>query len=88
MDKKANDAQFVSVVAETTGDDFDVMPVPDPPKNKFDAIYRSALFQICVVSALAFCGPAMADAISGLGGGGQASPYFVSESHPGAVQNR
>jgi hypothetical protein len=42
-------------------------------------IYRSALFQIVVVSALAFCGPAMADAISGLGGGGAATPWAVSE---------
>ncbi|WVQ81636.1 hypothetical protein IAT38_003760 [Cryptococcus sp. DSM 104549] len=59
-------------------DAFEVLPTPDPPKNRWDRIYRSSLFQICVVSALAFCGPAMADAISGLGGGGQATPYTVS----------
>ncbi|WVR07892.1 hypothetical protein IAU60_004935 [Kwoniella sp. DSM 27419] len=59
-------------------EEVEVLPTPDPPKNRWDAIWRSALFQICVVSALAFCGPAMADAISGLGGGGQATPYTVS----------
>ncbi|TYJ55843.1 hypothetical protein B9479_003495 [Cryptococcus floricola] len=51
---------------------------PPPPESKWMAIYRSSFFQICVVSALAFCGPAMADAISGLGGGGQATPYTVN----------
>ena len=45
----------------------------------YQKIYRSTLFQICVVGALAFCGPAMADAISGLGGGGAATPWAVSE---------
>nr|XP_018261868.1 uncharacterized protein I303_06313 [Kwoniella dejecticola CBS 10117]OBR84026.1 membrane protein [Kwoniella dejecticola CBS 10117] len=59
-------------------DALEVLPPPPPPKNKWDKIHRSSLFQICVVSALAFCGPAMADAISGLGGGGQATPYTVS----------
>ncbi|WWD00433.1 hypothetical protein V866_007346 [Kwoniella sp. B9012] len=55
-----------------------VVPTPAAPKSRWDSIYRSSLFQICVVSALAFCGPAMADAISGLGGGGQATPYTVN----------
>ncbi|WVQ84846.1 hypothetical protein IAT38_007003 [Cryptococcus sp. DSM 104549] len=55
-----------------------VIDTPAPPSSKWEAIYRSSLFQICVVSALAFCGPAMADAISGLGGGGQATPYTVN----------
>lgn len=63
----------------TGSEDFDVLPPPPAAKNKWARIYRSARFQICVVSALAFCGPAMADAISGLGGGGQATPYTVSE---------
>jgi hypothetical protein len=51
-------------------------------KSTFARIYRSTLFQICVVGALAFCGPAMADAISGLGGGGAATPWAVSEFSP------
>lgn len=59
--------------------EINVVPIPPAPQNKWAALYRSSFFQICVVSALAFCGPAMADAISGLGGGGQATPYTVSE---------
>ncbi|OCF32133.1 membrane protein [Kwoniella heveanensis BCC8398] len=56
----------------------EVIPTPPAPTSKWMTIYRSSLFQICVVSALAFCGPAMADAISGLGGGGQATPWTVN----------
>ncbi|WVQ68717.1 uncharacterized protein L199_006926 [Kwoniella botswanensis] len=59
-------------------DAMEVLPALPEPRDKWDKIHRSSLFQICVVSALAFCGSAMADAISGLGGGGQASPYTVS----------
>lgn len=61
-----------------TGEEVNVLPPPPPATTKWGKMYRSALFQVCVVSALAFCGPAMADAISGLGGGGQATPYTVS----------
>lgn len=79
MAKSHSEPYVVTVEADRTADDLDVLPVPDAPTTKLGSIYRSSLFQICVVSGLAFCGPAMADAISGLGGGGQASPYFVSE---------
>lgn len=65
--------------AAIRSEDFDVLPPPPPAQGRWAKLYRSALFQICVVSALAFCGPAMADSISGLGGGGQATPYTVSE---------
>lgn len=80
MLKSQTEPQIVTIEAEHVTDEVDVLPVPDASTTKLGAIYRSSLFQICVVSGLAFCGPAMADAISGLGGGGQASPYFVSES--------
>jgi hypothetical protein len=46
--------------------------------SRFQRFYRSAFFQILVVSVLAFTGPAQADTISGLGGGGQATPWTVS----------
>lgn len=35
---------------------------------------RTSLAQMLILSCLAFCGPAMGDAISNLGGGGLASP--------------
>lgn len=49
-------------------------------EGRFRQFYRSAFFQILVVSVLAFTGPAQADTISGLGGGGQATPWTVSAS--------
>lgn len=36
--------------------------------------WRHSLTQMLLLSVQAFCGPAMADAISGLGGGGLATP--------------
>lgn len=70
----------VSTVQEVDSEVHDQLPYAvNPPRSKFARIYRSAFFQVLVVGALAFCGPAMADAISGLGGGGQATPYTVSE---------
>lgn len=53
--------------------------VNDQPASRLARIYRSARFQVLVVSALAFCGPAMSDAIQNLGGGGAATPWAVSE---------
>lgn len=44
----------------------------------WQSTFRSTWFQIIIVGALAFCGPAMADAISGLGGGGAATPWAVN----------
>ncbi|KAK8846878.1 hypothetical protein IAR55_005968 [Kwoniella newhampshirensis] len=79
-DSKSVDHAHVMHMPTLEGADAEVQVVPTPPEpeTKWKAIYRSSLFQICVVSALAFCGPAMADAISGLGGGGQATPYTVN----------
>lgn len=37
-------------------------------------VWRHSLTQMLLLSVQAFCGPAMADAISGLGGGGLATP--------------
>lgn len=45
----------------------------DTNTSRLTQIFRSARFQILVVSALAFCGPAMSDAIQNLGGGGSAT---------------
>ena len=37
-------------------------------------VYQHSLTQMMLLSVQAFCGPAMADAIAGLGGGGLATP--------------
>lgn len=37
-------------------------------------IHQHSLTQMMLLSVQAFCGPAMADAIAGLGGGGLATP--------------
>lgn len=37
-------------------------------------VWRHSLTQMLLLSVQAFCGPAMSDAISGLGGGGLATP--------------
>lgn len=69
----------VTAVHEVDIEERDQYPyINDEPRSRFAKIYRSAFFQVLIVGALAFCGPAMADAISGLGGGGQATPYTVS----------
>lgn len=60
------------------GIEFKVYDVPPPPTTKWGRIYRSAAFQICVVAALAFSGPGMSEAITALGGGGQAAPWAVN----------
>lgn len=41
-------------------------------------MYRSVVFQMVMMGALSFVGPAMADAISNLGGGGLSSPYLAN----------
>ncbi|XXG99586.1 hypothetical protein Hte_005926 [Hypoxylon texense] len=41
---------------------------------KWKRIYQHSLTQMMLLSVQAFCGPAMADAIAGLGGGGLATP--------------
>ncbi|EIM85085.1 MFS general substrate transporter [Stereum hirsutum FP-91666 SS1] len=51
------------------------------PLSKWEAFYRGTLFQMLVTGAVAFAGPAMADALSGLGGGGLATPYVANASN-------
>ncbi|EFX05847.1 membrane protein [Grosmannia clavigera kw1407] len=46
--------------------------------SKWARIYRSVLFQMVMMGALSFVGPAMADAISNLGGGGLSTPYLAN----------
>ncbi|KAI4862824.1 MFS general substrate transporter [Hypoxylon rubiginosum] len=41
---------------------------------KWKRVYQHSLTQMLLLSVQAFCGPAMADAIAGLGGGGLATP--------------
>lgn len=41
---------------------------------RWKRIYQHSLTQMMLLSVQAFCGPAMADAIAGLGGGGLATP--------------
>ncbi|EIM90905.1 MFS general substrate transporter [Stereum hirsutum FP-91666 SS1] len=48
------------------------------PMGKWEAFYRGTLFQMLVTGAVAFAGPAMSDALSGLGGGGLATPYTAN----------
>lgn len=42
------------------------------------SFYRSVWFQIIVIGMIAFSGPSMWDALGGLGGGGQATPYVAN----------
>lgn len=67
-------------IASNAQDDIEVKvyDVPPPPTTKWDKIYRAAAFQIVIVAALAFCGPGMSEAITALGGGGQAAPWAVN----------
>lgn len=61
--------------------------VPDPTSSRqvdmaeyqqttplWKRVWRHSLTQMLLLSVQAFCGPAMSDAISGLGGGGLATP--------------
>jgi hypothetical protein len=41
---------------------------------RWKRIYQNSFTQMMLLSVQAFCGPAMADAIAGLGGGGLATP--------------
>jgi hypothetical protein len=65
-------------VVDEDGNQIEVYNVPPPPSTKWGKIYRSAAFQIVIVAALAFSGPGMSEAITALGGGGQAAPWAVN----------
>ncbi len=60
------------------GQEVKIIAVPPPPTTKYGRIYRSAAFQIVIVAMLAFSGPGMSEAITALGGGGQAAPWAVN----------
>ncbi|WWC98992.1 hypothetical protein V866_005886 [Kwoniella sp. B9012] len=56
-------------------------PFPDADPSRIDAGYNftgEAVFQMIVLALLAFSGPSMSNAISGLGGGGLATPYTAN----------
>ncbi|KAJ9130960.1 Peroxidase [Pleurostoma richardsiae] len=48
------------------------------PEHKWQRRYRSVAFQMVLLSMLSFSGPSMSNAISGLGGGGLATPYTAN----------
>ncbi|KAF5252140.1 hypothetical protein FOXYS1_14686, partial [Fusarium oxysporum] len=50
----------------------------DVPRWKY--IWHHSLTQMILLSIQAFCGPAMSDAIAGLGGGGLATPQVSNIS--------
>ncbi|OCF45331.1 hypothetical protein I317_00854 [Kwoniella heveanensis CBS 569] len=50
------------------------------PSNKWLRRYRSVIFQMVMLGILSFSGPSMSDAISGLGGGGQATPHTANQA--------
>ena len=71
----SNHAEYV---VDEDGNQIEVYNVPPLPSTKWGKIYRSAAFQIVIVAALAFSGPGMSEAITALGGGGQAAPWAVN----------
>ncbi|KAL7419935.1 hypothetical protein Q5752_005854 [Cryptotrichosporon argae] len=46
--------------------------------SRWTRFFRGTLFQMFLFGALSFCGPAMSDAISGMGGGGLETPYTAN----------
>ncbi|WWC87455.1 uncharacterized protein L201_002344 [Kwoniella dendrophila CBS 6074] len=68
------DAEAVNPIETShNADDFDMVAYQrDTPLWK--RIHSHSLTQMILISIQAFCGPAMADAIAGLGGGGLATP--------------
>ncbi|KAJ4129171.1 hypothetical protein NW768_007706 [Fusarium equiseti] len=56
----------------------DMASTRDVPIWKY--IWRHSLTQMMLLSIQAFCGPAMSDAIAGLGGGGLATPQVSNIS--------
>ncbi|KPM37677.1 hypothetical protein AK830_g8888 [Neonectria ditissima] len=79
-DSKIDDRAELAAVASYTnhggqGSEIDEAYLRASSATKF---YRSVLFQMILFGALSFVGPAMADAISNLGGGGLSSPYLAN----------
>lgn len=75
------------VLQEKVPSRVDTTGYPEPPSGEmvdmdeyrrtiplWKRVWRHSLTQMMLLSVQAFCGPAMSDAISGLGGGGLATP--------------
>ncbi|KAI4867429.1 duf895 domain protein membrane protein [Hypoxylon rubiginosum] len=81
-DKKTHeDGQAVAaepIAGESHELDHFALRVVEIPQNKWLRRYRSVAFQMVVLALLAFSGPSMSNAISSLGGGGQATPYTAN----------
>ncbi|XXG98145.1 hypothetical protein Hte_004466 [Hypoxylon texense] len=80
---KKNHGDGQAVAAEPiAGESFELDPfalrVVEIPQKKWVRRYRSVAFQMVVLALLAFSGPSMSNAISSLGGGGQATPYTAN----------
>ncbi|WVQ62893.1 uncharacterized protein L199_001042 [Kwoniella botswanensis] len=60
------------------GVDHDALRIIKLPQSKWVRRYRGVVFQMIVLALLAFSGPSMSNAISGLGGGGLATPYTAN----------
>ncbi|KAH8883766.1 duf895 domain protein membrane protein [Thozetella sp. PMI_491] len=59
-------------------DDHYALRVVEIPANKWVRRYRSVVFQMVLLSFLAFSGPSMSNAINSLGGGGLATPWTAN----------
>ncbi|KAK4689638.1 hypothetical protein P7C73_g465, partial [Tremellales sp. Uapishka_1] len=71
-----------SVVAvQNRDDEEDVVDESYLSSSKWVRIFRGTYFQMAMLGGLSFSGPAMSDAIDGLGGGGLATPYTANAAN-------
>ncbi|EFW99067.1 duf895 domain protein membrane protein [Grosmannia clavigera kw1407] len=63
---------------DEASEDNNAVRMVEIPGNKWLRRYRSVAFQMIAMALLAFSGPSMSNAISGLGGGGLATPYTAN----------
>ncbi|KAH8920221.1 MFS general substrate transporter [Atractiella rhizophila] len=59
--------------------EIDSLPIHAPPSRV--PFFRSTIFQIIVVGGVFFCAPGMYNALSSLGAGGLASPWYVNATN-------
>lgn len=73
--RKQQELAIAGNALDDPGQEVRIIDIPPPPTTKWGKLYRSAAFQIVIVAMLAFSGPGMSEAITALGGGGQAAPW-------------
>ncbi|THH11682.1 hypothetical protein EW146_g7968 [Bondarzewia mesenterica] len=71
-------SQTESRAASITGDRVGESDSDMPPANVKTHWYRSSLFQIWIVGCVFFCAPGMYNALSSLGAGGLATPWYAN----------